>query len=94
MKDAKIPREQLVISTKLYWGTDRDVNVNGVGLSRKHIIEGAKNSLKRLELDYVDIIFCHRFDEEVPLEETCRAFDWLIKNNYCFYWATSEWSAA
>jgi len=84
----------LVISTKIFWGPDRTTNVNGSGLSRKHIIEAAKNSLKRIGIDYADIIFCHRFDIETPLEETCRAMDWLVKNNYCFYWATSEWTAS
>jgi len=47
-------------------------------LSRKHIIEGARNSLKRLQMDYVDVIFCHRPDYQTPLEETCRAMSWLI----------------
>lgn len=62
-------------------------------LSRKHLIEGVRNSLKRLQLDYVDIVFCHRPDYETPLEETCRTMDWLIEEGLCFYWATSEWPA-
>jgi len=64
LKSLNIPRDHLVISTKLFWGPDEDHNKNGKGLSRKHIIEGANNSLKRLQLDYADIIFCHRFDNE------------------------------
>ncbi len=75
-KELSLPREQLVVSTKLFWGPEK--GPNDIGLSRKHIIEGAKNSLKRLQLDYVDIIFCHRPDLETPVEETCRAFDYLI----------------
>lgn len=84
----------MVISTKLFWGATRRTNPNDIGLSRKHIIEGLRASLKRLDLDYVDIVFCHRFDEEVGLEETCRAYDWAIRNGLTHYWGTSEWSAA
>jgi len=89
-KELKLPREQLVVSTKIYWGGK---GVNDVGLSRKHIIEGTTNCLKRLQLDYVDIIFCHRPDFETPVEETCRAFDYLINTGKTFYWGTSEWPA-
>jgi len=90
-KELNIVREDIVVSTKLFWGTS---DVNGRGLSRKHIIEGARASLKRLQLSYVDIIFAHRPDLETPLEETCRAFSWLINKGLAFYWGTSEWSAA
>jgi len=62
-------------------------------LSRKHLIEGTKNSLKRLDLEYVDVIFCHRPDTQTPIDETCRALDWIIEEGYAFYWATSEWTA-
>jgi len=77
-----VKREDLVISTKIFWGpghTDHERGFNSLGLSRKHVIEGMTASLKRLDLKYVDIVFCHRFDHETPLEETCRAFDWVIK---------------
>jgi len=50
-----------------------------------------KKSLKNLEYDYVDVVFCHRPDESVPMEEICRAFDWLIRKGWAFYWGTSEW---
>lgn len=89
------PREDLVISTKLYY-TNLDFTnpkPNRVGLSRKHIIEGIKASLKRLQLDYVDLLFCHRPDIETPLEETCRAMNWVIEQGLAFYWGTSEWAA-
>lgn len=79
LKNLNVPREEYVLSTKVFWGPNRNNNINDVGLSRKHIIEGVNNSLKRLEHDYVDIIFCHRFDNLTPLEETIRAFDSLIK---------------
>lgn len=89
-KALNVPRENVVISTKVFWGGK---GPNRVGLSRKHIIEGLNASLKRLQLDYVDIVFCHRADTETPLVETCRAFDWLIRKGKAFYWGTSEWPA-
>lgn len=78
MKELKVPREQIVVSVKIYWGPSRKNDPNDIGLSRKHIIEGIKNSLKRLQLDYADIVLCHRFDWDVPVEVTCRAFDWIV----------------
>jgi len=89
IKALNVPREDLVISTKLFWGTAGGENKKG--LSRKHIIEGARLSLKRLDLDYVDVIFCHRPDFNTPVEETVRAMNQLIENGQAFYWGTSEW---
>ena len=83
-------REELVISTKIFWGGD---SPNERGLSWKHLVEGTKNSLKRLDLEYVDLLFCHRPDPETPIEESVRAMDYLIRSGYAFYWGTSEWSA-
>jgi voltage-dependent potassium channel beta subunit len=83
-------REDLVISTKIFWGGN---GPNDTGLSRKHLLEGTKNSLKRLQLDYVDLLFCHRPDANTPIEETVLAMDYLVRNGYAFYWGTSEWSA-
>jgi len=90
IKDKKWRREDLVISTKIFWGGK---GPNDRGLSHKHIIEGANNALKRLQMDYVDLIFCHRPDPNTPIEETVRAMDVLIKQGKAFYWGTSEWSA-
>lgn len=84
-------REDLVISTKIFWGGN---GPNDTGLSRKHLIEGTRNSLKRLQLDYVDLLFCHRPDLETPIEETVLAMDYLVRNGQALYWGTSEWSAA
>lgn len=84
-------REDLVISTKIFWGGN---GANDTGLSRKHLIEGTKNSLHRLQLDYVDLLFCHRPDPETPIEETVLAMDALVRNGFAFYWGTSEWGAA
>ncbi|KAF2963355.1 hypothetical protein GQX73_g10217 [Xylaria multiplex] len=87
-------RNDLVISTKLYWGTAFGDNpVNNKGLSRKHIIEGMAASLKRLDLDYVDVIYAHRPDRQTPMEETVRAFNHLINTGQALYWGTSMWDA-
>lgn len=90
LKKLNVPRKDLVVSTKLI---RISLNCNDVGLSRKRIIEGTRASLRRMQLDYVDIIFAHRPDYETPLEEQVRAFSWLIDNGLALYWGTSEWNA-
>lgn len=88
-------RNDLVISTKVYWGgAFGDNDVNNVGLSRKHIIEGVDMALERLGLDYVDLIYAHRPDRNTPMEETVRAFNHIISTGKAFYWGTSEWTAS
>lgn len=84
-------RQDLVISTKIFWGGK---GINDSGLSWKHLVEGAKRSLQRMGLDYVDLLFCHRPDPLTPIEETVRAIDVLIKQGLVFYWGTSEWKAS
>ncbi|KAI1389838.1 Aldo/keto reductase [Hypoxylon trugodes] len=87
-------RNDLVISTKLYWGGAHGDNpVNNKGLSRKHVIEGMNGSLSRLGLEYVDLIYAHRPDRQTPMEETVRAFNHLINTGKALYWGTSEWNA-
>lgn len=79
---------------QIYWGAAFGDNpVNNKGLSRKHIIEGVDASLKRLELDYVDLIYAHRADRQTPMEETVRAFNHVINTGKALYWGTSEWRA-
>ncbi|KAF8588367.1 Aldo keto reductase [Ramaria rubella] len=90
-KELGYRRSDLVISTKIFWGVREGPNAQG--LSRKHIIEGTKDSLRRLQMDYVDIIFAHRCDITVPMEEIVRGFNYVIEQGYAFYWATSEWTA-
>lgn len=90
IKKAGWKRSDLVISTKIFWG---GTGPNDRGLSRKHIIEGTKASLEQLQLDYVDLLFCHRPDIHTPIEETVRAMNYLIDQGKVFYWGTSEWSA-
>lgn len=91
IKELGLRRTDLVVTTKLFWGLRSGPNDGG--LSRKHIIEGTKECLERLGLDYVDVIFAHRPDVSVPMEEIVRAFSWVIEKGWAFYWATSEWSA-
>ena len=83
-------RSDLVVSTKIFWGGD---GPNDKGLSRKHIIEGTKAALERLQMPYVDLVFCHRPDPHTPIEETVRAMNFLLDQGMAFYWGTSEWSA-
>ncbi len=83
-------RSDLVVSTKIFWGGN---GPNDNGLSKKHLIEGMEASLKRLELSYVDIVYCHRPDPETPMEETVFAIEQILKNGWALYWGTSEWSA-
>jgi voltage-dependent potassium channel beta subunit len=90
IKELGLRRTDLVITTKLFWGLRQGPNDSG--LSRKHIIEGTQESLQRLQLDYVDVIFAHRPDANVPMEEVVRAFNYVIEKGWAFYWATSEWS--
>lgn len=87
----QLPRHELVLSSKCFFPMSDDVNDRG--LSRKHIMESAERSLKRAGLDYFDIYFCHRFDPDVPLEETARAMDDLVHQGKILYWGTSQWSA-
>jgi len=89
-KELGVRREDIVVSTKIFKCGN---GINDTFLSRKHIIEATNNSLKRLQLDYVDVIFCHRPDNETPLEETVRAMSWLVDQGKTFYWGTSEWTA-
>ncbi len=83
-------RESIVVSSKVFWGGD---GPNDKGLSRKHIFEACRKSLKRLQLDYLDLFFCHRPDPNTPIEETVRAMDDLVHQGKILYWGTSEWSA-
>lgn len=90
IKKAGWKRTDLVISTKIFWGGE---GPNDRGLSMKHIMEGMNASLKRLQMDYVDLVFCHRPDLYTPIEETVWAMNLLIQQGKAFYWGTSEWSA-
>lgn len=91
LKRAGWKRSDYVISTKIFWGGN---GPNDNGLSRKHIIEGTNAALKRLDLEYVDLIFCHRPDIHTPVEETVWAMNHILNQGKAFYWGTSEWPAS
>lgn len=93
LKELGWAREEFMVGTKVFFGTGQSEEPNGRGLSRKHIIEGTKASLARLQLTYVDVIHAHRPDPSVPMLETVRAFSYLVDKGFAFYWGTSEWSA-
>jgi voltage-dependent potassium channel beta subunit len=86
-----LPREALVISSKVFWPTMP--GPNGRGLSRKHIFESVHASLKRMDVDYLDLYFCHRFDPDTPIYEVVYTMDTLIRQGKILYWGTSEWRA-
>lgn len=87
------PRKELVISSKVYFPTGDGVNDRG--LSRKHIMENCDNSLKNMQLDYLDLYYCHRYDETTPLEETLRAMSDLVAQGKILYYGVSEeWGSA
>eukprot|EP00658_Telonema_sp_P-2_P047485 TRINITY_DN36122_c0_g1_i1.p1 TRINITY_DN36122_c0_g1~~TRINITY_DN36122_c0_g1_i1.p1 ORF type:complete len:404 (-),score=95.27 TRINITY_DN36122_c0_g1_i1:371-1582(-) len=89
------PREQFVLTTKIFQTTRNRAKQgpNDFGLGRKHIIEGLRRSLRRMQLEYVDVVFAHRPDPHTPMEEIVRAFNFVIEQGMAFYWGTSEWSA-
>lgn len=84
-------RSDLVLTTKLFMGTKS--GPNDTGLSRKHIVEGIRASLARSQLEYFDVVFCHRQDPFTPIEETVRAMSHIIERGWALYWGTSEWTA-
>jgi len=90
------PRLNYVVSTKFFWGLDREgdaVNRKDT-LNRKYLMQAMDGSLARMGLDFIDLIYCHRPDPHTPLEETVRAMSDLITQGKALYWGTSEWSAA
>ena len=86
----EFPRSSYVLATKTFWPVGDGPNDRG--LSRKHIIEQCNASLKRLNTDYVDIFYCHRYDPETPLDETMRALDDLVRQGKVLYIGISEWN--
>ncbi len=86
-------RSSYLVSTKFYWGIQDTANEKNT-LNRKRLIEGINSSLQRLQLDYVDLIYCHRPDRTTPIEETVWAMHNIIEWGKALYWGTSEWAAA
>jgi len=93
LKKLKWRRSSYLISTKLFWGLHEGVNEKNT-LNRKRLIEGINGSLERLQLEYVDLIYCHRPDKTTPIEETVWAMHNIIEQGKAFYWGTSEWAAS
>jgi len=92
LKSKDWSRSSYCVSSKVFFGYEQG-KPNQTGLSRKHIIEGCHAALKRLRLDYIDILFCHRPDKNTPIEETVLAMNTLIQQGKILYWGTSEWAA-
>ena len=84
-------RDSFIVSSKVFWGGEKPTQQ---GLSHKHIIDACNNALKRLQVDYLDLYFCHRPDPETPIEETVRAMHTLVMQGKICYWGTSEWPAS
>lgn len=92
LKKLNWPRMKYVIATKFYWGISDGPNEKNT-LNRKYLMHAMEGSLRRLDLDYVDVIYCHRPDSQTPIEETVWAMSDLIAKGQALYWGTSEWSA-
>lgn len=88
----KWPRSSYIVSSKVFFG-DGGKKPNQTGLSRKHVFEACHAAMKRLQVDYLDLYFCHRPDKSTPIEETVWAMNHLIQQGKVLYWGTSEWSA-
>jgi len=90
LKELGWSRDSYCVSSKVFWGGNLPTQR---GLNRKHVTEACNAALKRLQVDYLDLYFCHRPDQSTPIEETVRAMDTLITQGKILYWGTSEWSA-
>ena len=90
LKELGWPRETWIVSSKVFWGGSKPTQR---GLSAKHVTEACHAALRRLQVDHLDLYFCHRPDIDTPIEETVRAMDNLIAQGKVLYWGTSEWSA-
>ena len=86
-------RDSFVVSSKVFFGSVVPRKPNQNGLSRKHVVEACHQAMQRLQVDYLDLYFCHRPDQNTPIEETVRAMSDLIHQGTVLYWGTSEWSA-
>jgi voltage-dependent potassium channel beta subunit len=93
LKELNWSRLSYLVSTKFFWGIEDDPNGKNT-LNRKYLMNAITQSLKRLQLEYVDLVYCHRPDPQTPLEETVWAMHDMIERGYALYWGTSEWSAA
>lgn len=86
-------RDSYIVSSKAFFGLGGDLPPTAKGLNRKHLVEACEQALQRLQVDYLDLYFCHRPDKETPIEETVWTMHNLIQQGKILYWGTSEWSA-
>jgi voltage-dependent potassium channel beta subunit len=92
IKELGWPRHSYVISTKLFWGIHGGVNMSNT-LNRKYLLQAIEGSLERLDLEFVDLLYCHRADPKTPIEETVWAMSDIVASGQATYWGTSEWTA-
>ena len=93
LKSLGRPRDSYCVSSKVFFGAHENPLPTQMGLSRKHVTEACNQALKRLQVDYLDLYFCHRADPDTPIEETVWAMHNLITQGKILYWGTSEWTA-
>lgn len=95
LSELQWPRDSYIVSSKVFFGAQgiEDSKPTQKGLHRKHVTEACHQALKRLQVDYLDLFFCHRPDKETPIEETVWSMHNLIQQGKILYWGTSEWSA-
>ncbi len=86
------PRHAYLVSTKLFWGLHDEVNMKNT-LNRKYLLQAIEGSLERFDLEFVDLLFCHRADPNTPIEETVWAMSDIVSSGRARYWGTSEWAA-
>ena len=94
LKKKNWDRTSYVVSSKAYFGSRKNLHPNQTGLSRKHLVEACHEALQRLQLDYLDLYFCHRPDPNTPIAEVVWTMHNLITQGKILYWGTSQWSAA
>lgn len=87
-----VSRNEYIISSKFFWGIENRINFQNT-LNRKYLFQAVNNSLKRLRTDFIDVIYCHRYDPETPIHEIVESMDIIIRQGKALYWGTSEWPA-
>ena len=92
LRKAGWPRDTYIVSSKVIWGSVSDPKPTQRGLHRKHVFEACHDAMRRLQVDYLDLYFCHRHDPNVPMEELVRTMTDLIQQGKVLYWGTSEWT--